>query len=156
MAQCGYIGIDDFLRLKLFPLSLSKIAFTWYTNLPPSYVGNQAVMEKQFHFQSYRMILEVLVNDLTEFYQYNCKSVDQFIALFKKAKIDASLCFQIKTFKNLAFNGLKFNLREILVGLDFSDLFQLVTRVLKYELLLKDRDDGSHEVFIHKVALMEI
>jgi hypothetical protein len=31
--QCGEASANDTLRLKLFPLSLSSTAFTWFTSL---------------------------------------------------------------------------------------------------------------------------
>jgi hypothetical protein len=36
--QCGEASANDALRLKLFPLSLSDIAFTWLTSLAPNYI----------------------------------------------------------------------------------------------------------------------
>ena len=36
--QCGEPGYDDNLKLKLFLHSLSKVAFTWFINLPENSV----------------------------------------------------------------------------------------------------------------------
>ncbi len=37
--QCGKAGSDDLLKLKLFPLSLSNFASTWYSLLAPSSIS---------------------------------------------------------------------------------------------------------------------
>ena len=38
VAQCAEASQNDFLRLQLFPLSLTGVAFTWYSSLPPNSV----------------------------------------------------------------------------------------------------------------------
>jgi hypothetical protein len=34
--QCGEPSANDALKLKIFPLSLSDTAFTWFTSLAPN------------------------------------------------------------------------------------------------------------------------
>jgi hypothetical protein len=34
--QCGEASANDALKLKIFPLSLSDTAFTWFTSLAPN------------------------------------------------------------------------------------------------------------------------
>jgi hypothetical protein len=34
--QCGEASANDTLKLKMFPLSLSSTAFTWFTSLTPT------------------------------------------------------------------------------------------------------------------------
>ena len=36
LLQCGEASYSDPLKLRLFPLSLSKTAFTWFTSLAPN------------------------------------------------------------------------------------------------------------------------
>ena len=33
--ECGDLAIDEFLKIKYFPSSLTKYTFTWFTTLPP-------------------------------------------------------------------------------------------------------------------------
>ncbi|XP_052147012.1 uncharacterized protein LOC127766044 [Oryza glaberrima] len=47
--QCGKAGNDDLLKLKLFPLSLSNFASTWYSLLAPNSISTWSQMEHEFH-----------------------------------------------------------------------------------------------------------
>ena len=49
LAQCEEAETNEYLRLRLFPLSLSRTTFTWYTNLPANSIQTWAEMERQFH-----------------------------------------------------------------------------------------------------------
>ena len=118
LAQCGEAGTNEYLRLRLFPLSLSRITFTWYTNLPANSIQTWAEMKKQFHLQFYQTVA-----DLARMYQYNTEIVDQFIARFKKSKNRYLTSLTEKEFTNLAFNGLRFNIKERFEEQAFDDLF---------------------------------
>nr|ABA99213.2 retrotransposon protein, putative, Ty3-gypsy subclass [Oryza sativa Japonica Group] len=47
--QCGKVGSNDLLKLKLFPLSLSNFASTWYSLLSPNSISTWSQMEHEFH-----------------------------------------------------------------------------------------------------------
>ncbi len=47
--QCGKAGGNDLLKLKLFSLSLSNFASTWYNLLAPSSISTWSQMEHEFH-----------------------------------------------------------------------------------------------------------
>lgn len=47
--QCGKADSDDLLKLKLFPLSLSNFASTWYSLLAPSSISTWSQMKHEFH-----------------------------------------------------------------------------------------------------------
>nr|ABA97076.1 retrotransposon protein, putative, Ty3-gypsy subclass [Oryza sativa Japonica Group] len=47
--QCGKVGSNDLLKLKLFPLSLSNFASTWYSLLAPNSISTWSQMEREFH-----------------------------------------------------------------------------------------------------------
>jgi hypothetical protein len=34
--QCGEVSSSDIYKLRLFPLSISGVAFTWFISLPPN------------------------------------------------------------------------------------------------------------------------
>ncbi|XP_050919791.1 uncharacterized protein LOC127137365 [Lathyrus oleraceus] len=44
---------NECLRVKNFPFSLTKVAFTWFTSLAPSSIDSWAKLEKKFHEQFY-------------------------------------------------------------------------------------------------------
>ena len=66
IVQCGHIGNNENLRLKLFPNSLTGIALTWYTNLPANSVHNWQEMEEAFHSQFYKTEPEVPMADSSQ------------------------------------------------------------------------------------------
>ena len=43
--QCGEASTNDIYKLRLFPLSLSSAAFTWFISLPPNSVFTFADLE---------------------------------------------------------------------------------------------------------------
>ena len=40
MAQCGKLSQNEYYKLQLFPLSLTRTAFTWFSSLPPNSIQN--------------------------------------------------------------------------------------------------------------------
>ena len=52
-------------RLKLFPLSLSGTAFTWFTSLAPNSISTWAQLEQKFHEYFYSGETELRLSDLT-------------------------------------------------------------------------------------------
>ena len=49
IAQCAKVSQNDFLRLQLFPLFVTKAAFTWYSSLPLNFVQSWVNMERLFN-----------------------------------------------------------------------------------------------------------
>jgi hypothetical protein len=49
LAQCSEVGTSDVYRIKLFSLSLSGTAFTWFTSLAPNSISTWAQLEQKFH-----------------------------------------------------------------------------------------------------------
>jgi hypothetical protein len=47
--QCGEASANDTLKLRMFPLSLSGTAFTWFTSLAPNSIFTWAQLEQNFH-----------------------------------------------------------------------------------------------------------
>jgi hypothetical protein len=43
--QCGEASANDALKLRMFPLSLSDTAFTWFTSLAPNSIFTWAQLE---------------------------------------------------------------------------------------------------------------
>nr|AAK92590.1 Hypothetical protein [Oryza sativa Japonica Group] len=57
--QCGKVGSNDLLKLKLFPLSLSNFASTWYSLLAPNSISTWSQMEHEFHgYFKYASLME--------------------------------------------------------------------------------------------------
>ena len=77
--QCGEAAQNDALKMRLFSMSLSRSAFTWFTTLPANSIIFWADLEKQFHQFFYSGIEEMKLTDLTNLMQRNDESVAAFI-----------------------------------------------------------------------------
>jgi hypothetical protein len=47
--QCGEASANDTLKLRMFPLSLSGTACTWFTSHAPNSTFTRAQLEQKFH-----------------------------------------------------------------------------------------------------------
>jgi hypothetical protein len=63
--QYGEASANDALKLRMFPLSLSGTAFTWFTSLAPNYIFTWAQLEQKFHEYFYFGDTELRLSHLT-------------------------------------------------------------------------------------------
>jgi len=49
LSQLGFAGKEDYMRVQNFPLSLTGIAFAWFTSLPRCTIGSWSQLEEQFY-----------------------------------------------------------------------------------------------------------
>jgi len=77
--QCGEAGNQDALRVRLFSMSLSGLAFALFTTFPTNSILYWADLEKQFHQFFYSGVCEMKLTDLTNLRQRNDESVTAFI-----------------------------------------------------------------------------
>jgi hypothetical protein len=49
LAQLGEASTYDFMKVCNFPLSLTNIAFAWFTSLLSCSIGSWAELEEKFH-----------------------------------------------------------------------------------------------------------
>lgn len=98
IALCGDTTYGDFWKLRLFPLSLSKTTFTWYTSLPSNSIFSWDQMETMFHNQFQRVVPDVSITDLSAMKQHNNEPIDQFMFRLKKARNRCLIPLSRKTF----------------------------------------------------------
>jgi hypothetical protein len=53
LAQMGEASLADYLKVRLFPLSLSDITFSWFSALPLGSILTWAHLEQRFHDHFY-------------------------------------------------------------------------------------------------------
>jgi hypothetical protein len=122
LAQCGEANSDTF-KLRLFSLSLSGTAFTWFTSLPVNSIFSWAQLEQKFHDYFHTSETELRLSDLTSVrHKYN-ESVADYIERFRDVK---NRCYSLKiTDKDLAdiaYDGLLDSIKERLNGQIFLDV----------------------------------
>lgn len=72
------LGNDGFIKLRMFPNSLTITTFTWYINLPPNSIRSWQNMEEQFHAQFYRAKPKIFIADLSKLKQRPDEPAESF------------------------------------------------------------------------------
>ncbi len=86
LAQCREASAVDSLRVRLFPLSLSGSAYTWFSSLPCGSINSWADLEKHFHSYFYSGIHEMKLSDLTAIRQRYDEPVQDYIQRFPEMR----------------------------------------------------------------------
>jgi hypothetical protein len=59
LAQVNNVGITDVHKIRMFPLSLTRAAFNWFTFLPPNSIDSWVSLEQKFHDYFYNGEVEL-------------------------------------------------------------------------------------------------
>ena len=120
LAQISEVGTSDVYKLKLFPLSLSGTAFTWFSSLAPKSIVTWAQLEQKFHEYFYSGETELRLTDLILVKQKYNESVSEYIRRFRDVK---NRCFSLIIAENdladIAFSGLLAHIKDRLEGQEF-------------------------------------
>ena len=86
MAQLGEASSSNALRVRLFSLSLTGTAFSWFSSLPPNSVRSWNELEQKFHDHFYSGVNEAKLTDLTSVSQGRDESIHDYFTRFKYVK----------------------------------------------------------------------
>jgi len=84
--QLGEAGYSDALRVRLFSLSLTDTAFSWFSSLAPGSIANWSSLEQKFHDHFFSGETEARLLDLTSVKQNRDESVLDYFQRFKAIK----------------------------------------------------------------------
>jgi hypothetical protein len=84
--QCGEASANDILKLRMFPLSLSSTAFTWFTSFAPNSIFTWAQLEQKFHEYFYSGDTELRLSHLTAIKQKHNEHVTDYIRRFRDTR----------------------------------------------------------------------
>ncbi|RYQ95814.1 hypothetical protein Ahy_B08g091188 isoform A [Arachis hypogaea] len=79
-----HVANDENLKMKFFPSSLTKNAFTWFSNLRPNSITTWSQLETVFHAQFYRSEMNVAVTNLVALKREDGETIDDYLIRFKK------------------------------------------------------------------------
>jgi hypothetical protein len=134
LAQMGEASSADYLKVRLFHLSLSGITFSWFSALPPDSILTSAHLEQRFHDHFYSRENELKLSHLTSVKQQHDEFIVDYIKRFRDTK---NRCFSLtisdKDLTDLAFNGLRSYVKEKLEGHLFTSVNQVLDRALAQE-----------------------
>jgi hypothetical protein len=132
--QYGEASANDVLKLRMFHLSLSSTAFTWFTSLAPNSIFTWAQFEQKFHEYFYSGDTELRLSHLTIIKQKHNEHGTNYIRRFRDTR---NWCFNLnisnKDLAGLAYSGLSPHLKEKLESHIFSNVSQVLKRALDCE-----------------------
>ena len=134
IAQLGDNSGNDALKVRLFSLSLTGTAFSWFTSLPANSIYTWTQLEEKFHDHFYSGEIEMNLSHLA-----TLKQIANYIKRFRDVK---NRCFNLniseKDLAQLAFVNLLSHIKEKLQGQEFFSLSQLQQKASAHESRSKD------------------
>jgi hypothetical protein len=136
--------------VQLFSLSLTGNVFSWFASLPVNSIRTWEQLEQKFHDHFYSGDNELRLSHLTSVKQKHDKLVTSYIRRFRETK---NRCYNLviseRDLAELAFNGLRSHIKEKLEGHEFTDVAQVLVRVLAHESQSKDTRLKSDRLNMH-------
>ena len=86
IAQLGEAGSSKSLRVRLFSLSLTGTAFSWFSSLALNSIRSWDELEQKFHDHFYSGDNETKLSDLTSVKQGRDESIHEYFKRFKDVK----------------------------------------------------------------------
>ena len=86
IAKLGEVGSSKSLRVRMFSLSLTGTAFTWFCSLTPNSICSWDELEQKFHDHFYSGINKNKLTDLTSVRQGRDESIQEYFKKFKDIK----------------------------------------------------------------------
>jgi hypothetical protein len=127
LAQVNDVGITDVHKIRMFLLSLTGVAFNWFTSLPPNSIDSWVSLEQKFHDYFYTGEVELRLTNLTSLRQKYTETISDYLRWFREVRNRCgNLTLAEKDLADLAFVGLTPYLKDKLDGQEFSDTNQLL------------------------------
>jgi hypothetical protein len=82
LAQLNDVGITDVHKIRMFLLSLTGVAFNWFTSLPPNSIESWVSLEQKFHDYFYNGEVELRLFDLTSLRQKYTENIFDYLRQF--------------------------------------------------------------------------
>ena len=83
IAQLGEAGSSKSMRFRMFSLSLTGTAFSWFSSLAPNWICSWDELEQKFHDHFYSVDNETKLTNLTLVKQDRDESVHEYFKMFK-------------------------------------------------------------------------
>ncbi|RLM75595.1 uncharacterized protein C2845_PM15G01660 [Panicum miliaceum] len=150
LVWCGEATATDALKIFLFPLSLSRLAFAWFASLPANSIITWADLEKQFHKY---FLQEMKITDLTAVRQRNDELVPDYIQRFRDVR---SRCFNLSLsdgqLAELTFQGLLPHIREKFSSQEFESLSHLAIKLANVDVRAHDTGKNMFQKNVNYVG----
>ncbi|WJX94328.1 hypothetical protein P8452_75757 [Trifolium repens] len=143
LAESGNLANNENLRMKYFPNSLTKNAFTWFTTLPPNSIHHWTQLERLFHEQFYMGQTKISLKELASVKRKTQESVDDYLNRFRLLKARCFTSVPEHELVEMAAGGLDYSIRKKLDTQYLRDMSQLADRVRQIERLKAEKARNS-------------
>ncbi|XP_006598506.1 uncharacterized protein [Glycine max] len=155
LVEAGDLANNENLRMKYFPNSLTKNAFTWFTTLPPHSIHNWNQLERIFHEQFYMGQSKISLKELASVRRKAPESIDDYLNRFRLLKARCFTQVPEHELVEMAAGGLDYSIRKKLDTQYLRDMAQLADRVRQLERLKAEKARNSKFHKKEKVAYVE-
>ncbi|KAK2422316.1 hypothetical protein QL285_032860 [Trifolium repens] len=155
LTEAGDLANNENLRMKYFPNSLTKNAFTWFTTLPPHSIFNWNQLERVFHEQFYMGQSKISLKELASVRRKTPESVDDYLNTFRLLKARCFTQVPEHELVEMTAGGLDYSIRKKLDTQHLRDMAQLADRVRQVERLKAEKARNSKYHKKEKVAYVE-
>jgi hypothetical protein len=142
-AQLGEAGVFNALKVRLFSLSLTGTAFSWFSSLALGSIISWDMLERKFHDHFYSGSIQLKLTDLTSVRQGRDETVSAYIKRFKETK---NRCFNLSIIDmdlaDICLKGLRSSIRDRIEGSYFLSVAQVQVRALIIENRMNKEKDN--------------
>ncbi|XP_050918932.1 uncharacterized protein LOC127136419 [Lathyrus oleraceus] len=110
--EAGDIANNENLKMKYFPNSLTKNAFTWFTTLPPHSVQSWSQLERLFHEQIYMGQSKISLKELASVRRKVHESIDDYLNRFRLLKAMGFTQVPEHELVDMVVGGLDYSIRK--------------------------------------------
>jgi len=135
LMEAGDLANNENLKMKYFPSSLTKNAFTWFTTLPLHSIFSWNQLEKAFHEQFYMGQSKISLKELASVRRKTHESIDDYLNRFRLLKAKCFTSVPEHELVEMATGGLDYSIRKKLDTQYLRDMAQLADRVRQVERL---------------------
>ncbi|XP_050896339.1 uncharacterized protein LOC127103095 [Lathyrus oleraceus] len=141
--EVGDIANNKDLKLKYFPSSLMKNAFTWLTTLPPQSIQTWTQLERLFHEHFYMGQSKISLKELASVRRKVIESIDQYLNMFRLLKVRCFTQVPEHELVEMVDEGLDYSIKKKLDTQYLRDMAQWADRVRRIELLKVEKSKAG-------------
>ena len=112
LTESGDMSNNENLRVKHFPSSLTKAAFTWLTTLPPNSIDSWSKLEILFHEQFYEGHSKISLVELSNIKRRFAETIDDYLNRFRSLKARCFTQVPEHELVQMAAGGLDYSIRK--------------------------------------------
>ncbi|XP_058784459.1 uncharacterized protein LOC131659265 [Vicia villosa] len=156
MTEAGDSANNEELRMKYFPSSLTKNAFTWFITLPPNSIDTWPQLERLFHEQFYMVQTKISLKELAGIKKNFIEPIDDYLNRFCLLKARCFTMVPEHELVEMAAGGLDYSIRKKLDTQYLRDMAQLADRVRQVKRLKDEKATVNKSYKKERVAYVEV